>query len=130
MRSWEEELEFSFFIGEVAASLRALYAKESSEEAKLRLREVIFSTSREEWSRRIAGRPGHRFRGYSRQEVNNAVVAHYLLYMTRLPLFESLYEGQGKDLARSIRAIEEAVLKESGDPFGAVQAILHSRGRS
>lgn len=126
-RAWEEELEFSSFIVDVAASLKELYAKELPEEEKLRLREGIFSGSREDWSRRIAGRPGHRFRGFSRQEINNAVIAHYLLYMNRLSLFEAFYEAQEKDLARSIQVIAEAVKKDDDDPFGAVQAVVGSR---
>lgn len=126
VRAWEEELEFSAFITEVARSLKDLYGKELAQEEKLWLREEIFSRSKDEWSRRIADRTTHRFRGYIKQEVNNALIAHYLLYLKDLALFESLYEGHGKDLARLVELIGESV-QDSQDPFEAVRDLLRKR---
>ena len=125
IRAWEEELEFSAFIAQVARSLRDLYKKELAEDEKLRLREEIFSQSKEEWSHRIAGRPAHRFRGYSQQQLNNAVIAHYLLYLRDFELFESLYEAEGKELARLVALIRESVQQNGGDPFEAARGLLH-----
>ena len=79
VQAWEDEMEFSRFIGGVAGFLRELYAKETAEEDKLRLREEIFAQSQSDWSRRLSNRPQHRFRGFSQIKINNAVIAHYLL---------------------------------------------------
>lgn len=126
IRAWEEELEFSAFIAQVARSLKELYGRDVAEEEKLKLREEIFSRSKEEWSHRIAGRPAHRFRGYSQQQLNNAVIAHSLLYLKNLDLFESLYEAQGKDLARVVELISQSI-NNSGDPYEAVRELLGKR---
>lgn len=127
VNAWEEELEFSAFIAEVARSLQDLYAKDLAMGEKLALREEIFSQSREKWARRIENRPMHQYRAYSKLEVNNAVVAHYLLYLRELPLFESLYEAQGKDLVPSVQLVSEAIKKRSGDPFESIRELLRGR---
>jgi predicted aminopeptidase len=126
IQAWEEELEFSAFMTQLAGSLKDLYGKDLAEDEKLRLREEIFARSKNEWSRRIANRPTHQYRGYSKQEVNNALIAHYLLYLKELALFESLYESQDKNLARLVELIGESI-QNSGDPFEAVREILRKR---
>jgi len=129
VQAWKEELEFSVFIAGVANALRELYGSDLPLEEKLRLREEIFSRSKEDWSRQIAGRPAHRYAGYSKMEVNNAVIAHYLLYLRDLALFESVYEARGEDLARMVALIQES-LQDSGDPFEAVRELLSKRGQA
>jgi predicted aminopeptidase len=126
LRAWEEELEFAGFIEKLAASLDELYAREIPEEEKLLLRQGIFARAKEDWSERIARHPTHRFRNFAKQPLNNAVIIHYRLYLKDLKLFEALYEAEGKNLARAIDSIKEAVAK-GGEPFDAVQALLHKR---
>lgn len=121
VQSWEEEREFSGFVAEVARALGEIYGKDLPSEEKLRRREDIFSWSKEEWARRIRGRPSHRYGTFSQLELNNAVVAHYLIYMRDLALFESLYEAHQRDLGRLVAWIKEAVA-DGGDPFDAVRA--------
>lgn len=122
-QAWQEELEFSAFITRVAGSLRELYGSDLPLEEKLRRREQIFAESKRAWARQIAGRPQHRFGGFLRQSLNNAVIVHYLLYLTDLELFEALYEVQGKDLARLLARIRDS-LRDGGDPFVAVRRLL------
>jgi predicted aminopeptidase len=126
VQSWQDELEFSIFIGHVAKSLEELYAKDLPEEEKLRLRQEIFSRSKEEWKGRVTNRPTHRYRRYGEQEINNAVIAHYLLYLNDLELFDSAYRAEGKDLARLVGLIRESV-QNSGDPFEAVRELMRKR---
>ena len=122
VQAWDEEVEFSRFIGEVAGSLRELYAKEMAEEDKLRLREEIFAQSQSDWSLRLSDRPQHRFRGFSQIKINNAVIAHYLLYLKDLELFETLYDAQGRDLTRVLGMIQDS-LDNQADPFEAVRQL-------
>jgi len=122
-RAWEEELEFSTFINRVADSLQELYQKDISKDEKLRLRQSIFPGSQKEWIHLVADKTQHQYRGYSEQEVNNAVVAHYLLYLGGLELFESLYRAQGKDLVRLLVSIRESI-KDSKAPFEAVRRLV------
>lgn len=128
VQAWEEEKEFSTFIAQLANSLRDLYGKELADEEKWRLREEVFSQSQRDWSTRIANRSTHQYRGFVQQKVNNAVVAHYLLYLRDLQLFESLYEIHGKDLIRLMESIGNSV-NDGGDPFDAMRTLLHQRKR-
>jgi len=123
LRRWQEELEFSEFIERLADSLGELYGRKIPEEEKLRFREEIFAQGKKEWDERIANRPSHRFRGFSKQPINNAVLIHYILYLKNLRLFEELYQAKAKHLTSVIEAIRDAV-KDGGDPFDAVRGLL------
>jgi predicted aminopeptidase len=125
-RSKGDELEFSAFVEQVAESLKAVYARDLDDEEKLRLRHEVFSKSQQAWKVRIIARPEHRYRGYSEQNLNNAVIAHYLLYLRELELFDSLYQIEGKNLAQLVESIMESV-QDSRDPFEAVRERLHKR---
>src|SRR5262247_1165541 len=120
IRAWEEELQFSEFIEKLGAELNELYARAIPEEEKLLLRQQVFTRGQEEWSEWVTKHPTHRFRNFSKQPLNNAVIIHYMLYLKNLKLFEALYDAEGKSLMRTIASIREAVAK-GGEPFEAVQ---------
>jgi len=122
-RAWEEEFEFATFITRVADSLAELYQKDLSKEEKLRLRQSIFSRSQKKWVSVVAEKRRHQYRNYSEQEVNNALIAHYLLYLGGLELFESLYQAQGRDLAKLVDVIQESI-KGGEAPFQAVRQLV------
>jgi predicted aminopeptidase len=121
---WEEELEFGDFIEELIVNLSGLYRRSIAIEDKLRLREEVFARSKSEWARRIAARPAHRFRGFSLQPLNNAVLMHYGVYLNNLQLFESLYELEGRNLGQTIAALEQST-KHGGEPFRALRSWLN-----
>ncbi|HYT54371.1 MAG TPA: aminopeptidase [Verrucomicrobiae bacterium] len=120
---WDDEREFGAFIAEVAGTLAELYGRDIAKDDKLRLREEIFARAKAEWARRVADRPVQRFRGFSQQPLNNAVLMHYLVYLKDLDLFESIYESSGRNLVRTIEAIRTAV-RDRGEPFEALRAWL------
>jgi predicted aminopeptidase len=128
IHAWEEELQFSEFIEKLAAELDGLYARKIPEEEKLLLRQQVFARGKEEWSEWITRHPAHRFRNFSKQPLNNAVIIHYMLYLKNIKLFEALYQAEGKSLVRTIDAIREAVEK-GGEPFEAVQGLLSKRDK-
>lgn len=123
---WEEEREFAAFIAEVARTLGKLYGSDLARADKLRIRDEVFARSKAEWSRLIADRPLHRFRGFSQQPLNNAVLMHYIVYLKDFELFEALYEACDRNLRRTVETLREAVAKR-GEPFEAVQAWLDRR---
>lgn len=127
VQAWEEELEFSEFISVLADALKDLYSQEIPDEEKLQRREEIFTSSQEQWAERIANRPNHRFRGFVKQEINNAVIAHYRLYLRDLGLFESLYQAQQRDLPGLISMVRDSV-QDGGDPFESVRALVKESG--
>jgi predicted aminopeptidase len=123
LQLWEDEREFGAFIREVALTLTELYSRDIPRDDKLRLREEVFTAAKAEWMRRIADRPVQRFRGFSQQPLNNAVLMHYVLYLKDFDLFESLYEACGRNLVRTVETLRNAVSK-NGEPFEAVRAWL------
>jgi len=123
---WAEEREFGVFIAELAQRLTELYNRDISREDKLRLREEVFSRGKAEWSGRIADRPQHRFRAFSQQPLNNAVLMHYLVYLKDLDLFESLYELSGRSLGKTIERLKQAV-DGAGEPFDSVRRLLAAK---
>ena len=129
IRAWEEELQFSEFIEKLGAELNELYARAIPEEEKLLLRQQVFTRGQEEWSEWVTKHPTHRFRNFSKQPLNNAVIIHYMLYLKNLKLFEALYDAEGKSLMRTIASIREAVAK-GGEPFKAVQNLLDKRNQA
>src|SRR5687768_9190010 len=123
---WQEELEFAGFIEDLIVNLSGLYQRNIAKQDKLRLREEVFARSQSEWARRIADQPVHRFRGFPQQPLNNAVLMHYGVYLNNLQLFESLYELEGRDLVRTIAALEQAT-QNGGEPFAALRSWLTKR---
>jgi predicted aminopeptidase len=123
LQSWDDQREFGAFIGELARTLAELYIWDIPKDDKLRLRDEVFIRAKAEWARRVADRPFQRFRGFSQQPLNNAVLIHYLVYTKDLELFESIYESCGRNLVRTIDAIRNAV-RGGGEPFEAVRAWL------
>ncbi|HEY7557348.1 MAG TPA: aminopeptidase [Candidatus Binatia bacterium] len=120
LEAWDEEMEFSAFIEQLAAELTRLYGTEMSVAEKLQERDKIFAESQDRWARRVTDKSSRRFRDFSKQPLNNAVVVHYLLYLKELRLFQALYEAQGEDLNKTISVIREAVA-DGGEPFEAVR---------
>ncbi len=127
LQLWNEEREFGSFIGEVAGTLSDLYRRDIPREEKLRLREEVFTRVKEDWARRIADRPAHRFRAFSQQPLNNAILMHYLVYLKDLDLFESIYQACGRNLVKTVDALR-AVAAKGGEPFEAMRSWLAKHG--
>jgi predicted aminopeptidase len=123
IQSWQEELEFSEFIEDFAKSLDELYRRNIPYEDKLRLRQELFQKAKDDWLLRIGDLPKSRFRRFSEQPLNNAVVINYLLYFRNLKLFEEVYQAKGQNLVATIEVVRRAV-EEGGDPFERVQALV------
>ncbi|HEX2386205.1 MAG TPA: aminopeptidase [Candidatus Binatia bacterium] len=125
VEEWEEELEFSRFLTGLAATVKELYARKIPEAEKLKQREEIFSKAQQQWAEKVADRPNNRYRSFAKKPLNNAVLAHHLLYLRDLDLFESVYQLSGKDLAKSVASIKKSV-KRGSDPFDDVHMLAQN----
>jgi predicted aminopeptidase len=123
VRDWQEELKFSEFMEAFAKSLDELYRRNISYEDKLRLRQELFEKAKADWSQSGGDLRISRFRRFTEQELNNAVVINYLLYFRNLKLFEEIYEAKDQNLVATIDVVRQAVEK-GGDPFERVQALV------
>lgn len=129
VRAWDQEKEFADFLDGLIATLNELYGRDMPLEEKLRLREEVFARSKAEWARRVSTGAAPRFRGFALQPLNNAVLIAYVIYLKNLPLFEGLYDAEGRNLARFIATIREPV-KRGDEPFAVVQSLLDDKRRS
>jgi predicted aminopeptidase len=129
VRAWEQEKEFADFIKGVVATLNELYRRDIPLRDKLRLREEVFARSKAEWLRRVSTGAAQGFRGFARQPLNNAVLIAYVIYLKKLPLFERLYDAEGKSLTRFIATIREPV-NNSDEPFAVVRSLLDEKRKS
>jgi len=126
LEGWTDEREFGAFIFEMAQTLSELYGRDIPRDDKLRLREEVFTRGKAEWARRIADRPQHRLRNFSRLPLNNAVLMHYVVYLKDFDLFESLYDVSGRNLKKTIEYLKQAV-EGGGEPFDAVRGFLAAK---
>jgi predicted aminopeptidase len=129
VRAWEQEKAFADFIDGLVATLSDLYGRDIPLRDKLHLREQVFTQGKTEWAERIKAGSARRYRGFVLQPLNNAVLMHYVTYLTNLRLFESFYVAEGKSLARFVVAIHE-VAKRGKEPFAVVQSLLDDKRRS
>ncbi len=127
--AWDQEKEFANFLDGVVSTLSELYRRDLPLEDKLRLRQEVFTRSRDEWAQRVSTGAAPRFRGFARQPLNNAVLMHYIIYLKNLDLFEALYNTESSNLARFIATIREPVQK-GGEPFAVVQSLLDDKRSS
>jgi predicted aminopeptidase len=127
LEAWRQEKEFAAFIQGAIASVAEVYRLDIPRDDKLRLREEVFSRTQAEWAVRTAGAyPARRFHAFGRQPLNNAVLMHYLVYLSNLDLFESLFVAENKTLERFIATIREPV-KSGRDPFAVVASLVEER---
>lgn len=127
--AWRDNLLFGRFLGDLVASLEAVYDRADITDAeKLVAREEVFAKARRAFREDL--QPELRaltFAGFLESELNNAALIGRRLYYDRLDLFEDLRVSLGGDLAATIERVVAAAEAEPDDPYGAVEALLRGR---
>jgi predicted aminopeptidase len=127
VQAWHEEKEFAGFIQGVIGAVAEVYRLDIPRRDKLRLREQVFARSQADWAERItAAYPARRVKVFGAQPLNNALLMHYLVYLSNFELFEALYEVENRKLERFIAAVREPV-KSSRDPFAVLASLVEKR---
>jgi len=98
----EDDLLFSKWVDQVCERLSTYYAKEISREDKLRGREEIFQSIREEFREIKPQFKTDGYKDFEKKDLNNAVLLAYRRYIQSLENFEALYESMGKDLRKVV----------------------------
>jgi predicted aminopeptidase len=108
----EDDLLFSGWIDRSYEQLSSLYAGGLSREAKLREREKIFSSLKEDF-RAIRGQfQTNCYPDMEKVDLNNAALMAYWQYFHGLDRFEVLYQGCGRDLRKVVEGFKE--MRRSG----------------
>jgi len=113
----EDDLLFSRWIDRSCAQLSSLYAGELPREGKLREREKIFRSLKEDF-RAIQGQfKTDCYTDMEKVDLNNATLMAYWQYLHGLERFEVLYEDCGRDLRKVVEYFKE--IRRSGQrPVG------------
>ncbi|MEW6377228.1 MAG: aminopeptidase [Thermodesulfobacteriota bacterium] len=109
----EDDLLFSKWINQSCQRLSTFYAKEISREGKLKGREKIFQSIKEEF-REIKGQlKTDCYKDFEKINLNNAVLLAYRRYFHHLEKFEVLCKNLGEDLKRVVEFFKR--IQASGD---------------
>jgi predicted aminopeptidase len=116
---WADERLYAGVLAAADDALRGMYAGGLPPETRSVRRGEILTTA----TRTMASQPLRtaRYRDLELTGFNNAALLQQLLYRSRLPLFEDLWERNDRDLKRTLQEIR-GVAASGGDPFAAVEA--------
>jgi len=119
IRNQEDDFLFSEWIDHACQRLSSYYEKDISPEEKLKGREEVFQSIKEEF-REIKGQfKADCYKDFEKFDINNAVLLAYRRYLYRLQKFEILYGQLGKDVSKvveyfkTIQALGDSVVLRS-----------------
>jgi len=101
----EDDLLFSLWIDQACQRLSNFYSKEISREEKIRGREEIFCSLKDEF-KKISFKTDC-YNNFEKKDLNNSVLLAYRRYTHGLENFQTLYEYLGNDLRRMIGFFKE-----------------------
>ena len=108
----EDDLLFSRWIDQACEQLSFLYAGDLPREEKLREREKIFRSLKEDFEK-IGGQfKTSCYRDLEKVELNNATLMAYRQYVHELKRFEAIYENCGRDLGKVVESLQ--MMQRSG----------------
>ncbi len=103
----EDDLLFSRWVDQVCQWLSTYYGKEIPRDEKLRGREELFRSIKEEFGGIKVQLKTDYYKDFEKKDLNNAVLLAYRRYIHRLEKFEALYEYSERDLKKVIEFFKE-----------------------
>jgi predicted aminopeptidase len=103
----QDDLIFSRWVDLTCRRLSEFYASDISREEKLKGREVLFQSVKEDFNEIRAELKTEVYQGFDRIELNNAVLLAYHRYVHRLETYDLLYERLGNDLRRVVEFFKQ-----------------------
>ena len=123
----EDDLLISRWIDRTCKRLSAFYEQPISRDEKLRRRQEIFRSIKEEFSDIRAQLRTECYKDFDTLDLNNAVLLAYRRYVHHLDRFSALYEYFGKDLKRMVKFFKE-VKASNEDPNAFLERWMKERG--
>jgi predicted aminopeptidase len=109
----EDELFFARWIDQACQHLSNFYAQEVPRDEKLKGREEVFRSIKEEFNEIEAQFKTDYNKNFEKVDLNNAVLLAYRRYVWQLEKFETLYEQLGKNIRRFVEYFK--TIQASGD---------------
>ncbi|OGP90649.1 MAG: hypothetical protein A2157_14245 [Deltaproteobacteria bacterium RBG_16_47_11] len=121
----EDDLFFSQWIDQACQRLSNFYSKEISRDEKIKGREEIFCSLKEEF-KKIPFKT-ECYGNFEKRDLNNSVLLAYRRYIHRLENFQVLYEYLGNDLRRMIELFKE-IRASKEEPSSYLERWMTERG--
>ena len=127
-RRWVQEKRLADFWTALGRSVDSAYAAHAADSAsRVAARDTVYRRARAELSSRIAPEVGAPATWAARVQLDNAALLARLIYGKELPLFDAVWEREGRDLRRTVRQVVALARSRPDDPFGAVRAWVGNR---
>jgi predicted aminopeptidase len=123
----EDDLLFSRWIDQACQRLSNFYSKEISREEKIKGREEIFCSLKEEFQE-ISFKTDC-YKNFGKKDINNSVLLAYRRYVHRLENFDAVYEYLGNDLRKMIGFFKE-VRASKEEPSSYLEQWMREKGIS
>lgn len=121
----EDDLLFSRWIDQACQRLSDFYSKDISREEKIRGREEIFCSLKEEFKK--VSFKADCYNHFEKKDLNNSVLLAFRRYIHRLDNFEAVYEYLGNDMRRMIRFFKE-IRASKEEPSSYLERWMEERG--
>jgi predicted aminopeptidase len=119
IRDQEDDLCIARWIDRSCQRLSEFYNQPISRSEKLKERQQIFQSIKEEFGKIKIQLKTNNYRDFEKVELNNAILLAHRRYVRQLDRFETLYERMGRDLKRVVEFFQEIPPKE--DPFSYLE---------
>jgi predicted aminopeptidase len=123
----EDDLLFSRWIDQACQRLSNFYSKDITREEKIRGREEIFGSLKEEFE--TISFKTDCYKNFGKKDLNNSVLLAYRRYIHRLDNFQAVYEHLGNDLKRMIEFLKE-IRTSREEPSSYLERWMKEKGIS
>jgi predicted aminopeptidase len=122
-RRWRQEIRLAAFWESLARSLDSAYAAHPTDStARVAARDTVYARARAELATRIAPEVGAPSGWATRIQLDNASLLARITYGRELPLFDFVWEREGRDLRRTVARVVALAKSRPKDPFGALRS--------
>jgi predicted aminopeptidase len=121
----EDDLLFSQWIDHACQRLSNFYSKDISRDEKIKGREEIFRSLKEEFEK-ISFKTDC-YKNFGKKDLNNSVLLAFRRYIHRLENFQALYEYLGNDMRRMIQFFNE-IRASKEEPSSYLERWMGERG--
>ncbi|MEK7486041.1 MAG: aminopeptidase [Planctomycetota bacterium] len=120
-----EKEHYMNFLNSIYEQLKNLYAGEFPQEDTLKWKKYILETAAQEYRslKKYTLKSDDYIEEFPVDRINNAYFSIFRTYHQDIPVFEQLYNAQGKDLKKMLVFLKE--LKFSQDPFDEIRFWLN-----
>jgi predicted aminopeptidase len=121
-RRWRQQVTLAAFWTQLGRSLDSAYdAHRTDSTARVLARDTVYLRAREVLAARIAPAIGASPGWAARMQLDNASLLARLTYGRELPLFDRVWEREGRDVRRAVARIVALARSRPADPYGALR---------